>query len=380
MRFPKTSFFVLTGLLILAVTLPRGGSCTVKIEREAQNFIVLFDVSGSMDQRHWARDEKKLAVARQILEEMNEDIPDLGWYAALYTFSPFKPVYELQVYDKSEFAKAIAGLPVSYKAGGAFGPASRLDEALAQLNRPLRRLCGRTVIYLFTDGRYQGRNPLEHARVLNRQYDVCFQVVNMAQDRQSMQMLESLGRLNDCSEVIDYGLLPGSPEICTGALCTRKAVKTAAETEDSDGDGVVDADDKCWGTPQTYAVNQAGCAIPVAARDYVVHFANNSALVGSEARYKLDEAGKFLADHPEATVLLAGHASPVGDEEYNLRLSEKRARNVQDYLVRKWSVMPDRITVHSYGGAMPLGPDAAKDGQAKNRRVSVTITNAYKRR
>lgn len=61
---------------------------------------------------------------------------------------------------------------------------------------------------------------------------------------------------------------------------------------------------------------------------------------------------KILNENPEVKIRIAGYTSASGTEEYNQKLSEKRASTVREILIAG-SVAPDRIRAIGYGEAMP---------------------------
>lgn len=77
-------------------------------------------------------------------------------------------------------------------------------------------------------------------------------------------------------------------------------------------------------------------------------------------------------------IVLRGHTDSTGFDEANLRVSERRADMVRDWLVEH-GVAEDRITVIAIGEQRPVAPNAKLDGtpdeagRAANRRVDVSI-------
>ena len=77
-------------------------------------------------------------------------------------------------------------------------------------------------------------------------------------------------------------------------------------------------------------------------------------------------------------IVLRGHTDSVGDDDANMRVSERRAGLVRDWLVER-GVAEDRITVIAIGEQRPIAPNARRDGtpdeagRAANRRVDVSI-------
>ncbi|WP_019673062.1 peptidoglycan-associated lipoprotein Pal [Psychrobacter lutiphocae] len=103
----------------------------------------------------------------------------------------------------------------------------------------------------------------------------------------------------------------------------------------------------------------------------VVHFSFDSFEIDPEAAAILNEQVDFLANNPEARVLVAGHTDERGSREYNHALGERRAQAVKAYLAAQG--IPDaRVETISYGEdrLLEMGTDEAS--HAKNRRAELT--------
>ncbi|MFA9498035.1 MAG: VWA domain-containing protein, partial [Deltaproteobacteria bacterium] len=188
----------------------------VDIVKTADNFIILFDSSSSMNDTYRNTSMTKLAAAKEILKEKNETLPDLGYNAGLYLLSNFKPVYMIQKYDRKKFAAALEQLPA--KAGGP----TLMMEGMRKLRGVLAGLSGKTVVFLFTDGYYKPtpgmKKPVEIARELAGKHDVCFYVISTAKAAHQKEILKTVASINECSRVVPFDYLLGRPEYLTGAL------------------------------------------------------------------------------------------------------------------------------------------------------------------
>lgn len=72
-------------------------------------------------------------------------------------------------------------------------------------------------------------------------------------------------------------------------------------------------------------------------------------------------------------VRIVGHADHMGNPNYNLILSEKRAKNVaQVFIINQFS--PQNVQVIGRGSSQPLNTNNSNEARAENRRVSVIIT------
>ncbi|HWK31174.1 MAG TPA: OmpA family protein, partial [Terriglobales bacterium] len=68
-----------------------------------------------------------------------------------------------------------------------------------------------------------------------------------------------------------------------------------------------------------------------------------------------------------------GHTDSIGSDAYNQKLSEKRANNVRDYLVKQ-SVPEDVITAMGFGKADPVADNKTAKGRQQNRRVEMVVS------
>ena len=159
---------------------------------------------------------------------------------------------------------------------------------------------------------------------------------------------------------------------------------------DSDRDGVADYLDKCPRTPAGVAVDKNGCppskqAAFVAEQEVVVlafediHFDFDQSTLKPEAKTILKRNIELLKENPRAQIRIAGYTSAAGTEEYNQKLSERRADSVRAYLVEEGVIGPDRLTMVGYGETRPAvdepKPDQLHSDAAKaNIRVLFEIT------
>ena len=90
-----------------------------------------------------------------------------------------------------------------------------------------------------------------------------------------------------------------------------------------------------------------------------VHFDFDKSTLKPEAQTILKRNVHLLKDNPNAKVRIAGYTSASGTEEYNQKLSERRARAVQEYLIIEGIITPDRLTTIGYGESDPASYEAA---------------------
>lgn len=335
----------------------------IDIIRTADNFIVLYDTSGSMDEVYKDTGKKKIELAEAILKIRNAAMPPLKINAGLYTFTPkrasfsdkiLKPYYKMQPYDKVEFAKAIDQLP--NEASGI----TLLRRGLLELKEVLAGLSGRTVIFVFTDGKYtdldaaamatpqeileQGKlpNPVEIARDLASKHDVSFYAIKSSSDKLKSKVLQAVASINESSRVISFEQFIEDPLLLSGALFVidARVVQRAIDIE------------KIIGAKLKHLL-----------------FAYDSAAINPAYADGLQLLGEYLQLNLDADLSLSGHADSIGSQEYNMGLSRRRAESVATYLVDTFNLDPARISLHWYGKADPVASNGTKDGRALNRRV-----------
>jgi len=101
-------------------------------------------------------------------------------------------------------------------------------------------------------------------------------------------------------------------------------------------------------------------------------FKINSANLGDSAIANLDKLAGVFVKYPETNILVEGHTDDTGPDEYNMQLSEKRAKSVAGYLQAK-GVPVERFTIKWYGETQPKLPNESEANRAKNRRVELAI-------
>lgn len=145
---------------------------------------------------------------------------------------------------------------------------------------------------------------------------------------------------------------------------------------DSDGDGVVDRLDKCPGTPAGIKVDANGCEIEeIVLRG--VTFDTDKATLKPTSIAILDGIVDLLRKRPDAKVELRGHTDSVGRDSYNQKLSERRAQAVVDYLASK-GIPAANLSARGLGETQPIASNDTPEGREQNRRVTLQFTDYVK--
>ncbi len=101
-----------------------------------------------------------------------------------------------------------------------------------------------------------------------------------------------------------------------------------------------------------------------------VHFDFNKAIVRPGDTAVLDEAITTLKANPNVVINVNGYCDAIGGEEYNLKLSQRRANAVTNYLLNG-GVPVTMLRVHGYGKTGFVATNKTAEGRAQNRRVEL---------
>ena len=93
-----------------------------------------------------------------------------------------------------------------------------------------------------------------------------------------------------------------------------------------------------------------------------------------EDKELLSRIAGILLTSKDYTLGVHGHTDDVGTQEYNQKLSERRAQAVHDYLVEA-GLPPEILSVEGHGKTLPLVEGTSDEARAKNRRVELGIVN-----
>jgi OOP family OmpA-OmpF porin len=103
-----------------------------------------------------------------------------------------------------------------------------------------------------------------------------------------------------------------------------------------------------------------------------VTFAFNSSNLTESSRPVLDDVANGLKQHPRLKVEIQGYTDSVGSARYNMKLSQRRADAVRDYLIQQ-GVPDDQLRARGYGKANPVASNSTAEGRAQNRRVVLFV-------
>jgi OmpA-OmpF porin, OOP family len=314
------------------------------VVKTGENVIVMVDSSESMAADNKTFHKSYYDLEKEALKAGFERMPDLGYNFGIYKFTPWEVLYPMQKFDAATAADALNKLPAEP------GGKTPLIEGLNELETVLKGLSGKTFVYIFSDGGYDkgtgSISPGDKTTELAKKYDVCFQVLDYATQERDRKTVSDMTRANMCSRNIPFDSYVNQPYYAIGPLYYTKwdtEVMTESET-------------KVAG----YKINN-------------IHFEFDKSDLSMAAQEELDGVGKFLTAQPQAFVALYGYTDDTGTPEYNMELSRRRAEAAADYLQKNYNLGSDRVVANWYGEKNPIAGNDSTGGQAKNRRVELSI-------
>jgi OOP family OmpA-OmpF porin len=408
------SLIVLVALVISACATPAAPPAmdiqAIPNGRHHQKVDVLYfilDASYSMNEGYDGL--CKFKVAKSVIDNFNKTMPNVTTQVALRTFGHDDDISKettavmvpLKRYNSAALSE---GLNRVTKAGGF----SHLEDALSAAGEELKGDNSPMAMVIVTDGKEMGSAPLAAARALKEAHGsrLCLYTVQVGNDKGGSQLLSQMADVTGCGravmadslatgaamnafvkEVLLSGKMDSDGDGVIDALdkCpnTPRGVKVdkVGCPLDSDGDGVPDYKDRCPGTPKGVQVDASGCPLPLptksaevtAAGTWIykdIQFEINKADLRQSSFPVLNEIVGALETQPNLKVEIQGHTDSTGTHDYNVGLSQRRAQSVKAYLASK-GIDSSRMTTKGYGPDRPIASNKTKAGRTRNRRVEL---------
>jgi outer membrane protein OmpA-like peptidoglycan-associated protein len=96
-----------------------------------------------------------------------------------------------------------------------------------------------------------------------------------------------------------------------------------------------------------------------------------------ESTAELKKIEEYINNNPDWIFEIGGHTDQSGSADYNMELSEKRAKTVYEFLLSK-NINPNSLTYKGYGELMPITKNGTPEDKAANRRTELKIVNRIK--
>jgi outer membrane protein OmpA-like peptidoglycan-associated protein len=149
---------------------------------------------------------------------------------------------------------------------------------------------------------------------------------------------------------------------------TRQELEAVRQRRKGELDRMQEALNKIAPTKRT----PAGMIMMLSEKDFRFEF--DKASIAAENRETLSRIAGILLASEGYRLFVDGHTDDVGDADYNVGLSERRAASVRDYLV-KAGIPSESVEIHGFGQKQPLAKEKTKAARAANRRVEIGIVD-----
>ncbi|MGE4291449.1 MAG: OmpA family protein [Desulfovibrio sp.] len=306
---------------------------------KVDNFILFVDHSGSMAQKYMGTGDKKIDLAKDMMDKLNAAIPELGYTGALYTFAPFAGYATPAPYQTAVIGQAIAGIDGDYEI---FMRRTPMGNGLIDLDPVLASLDGKTAVIMVTDGASNiGADPVAQAQALYAKYEgkVCFHVISYADTDKGRMIIDEIRALNSCSVPAE-----GSGLVADAAVMD-KFVEDVFFTEG---------------------------AAPQAMDETIVfrlNFDFDKSNIKEEMVPIMEQAQMLLQENPEMNYVVEGWTDSRGTDAYNLGLSKRRADSVTSWLTSH-GIAGSRLEPVGKGESTKFDNET-EDGRYQNRRVEI---------
>ena len=184
--------------------------------------------------------------------------------------------------------------------------------------------------------------------------------------------------MNGCPDTDEDGIADAQDKCPTEA---GPADNGGCPWGDKDKDGVLDNVDKCPDVAGVAANNGCPEVKPVITEEATaklnefaraIYFNSGRTTFRPGVTGKLDLIVGIMSEYSKANFNIEGHTDSQGSNTLNQKLSDRRARAVLDYLVKK-GIPSSRLSSVGYGEDYPIASNATRDGRAQNRRVEIKL-------
>ncbi|MFZ2170676.1 MAG: OmpA family protein [Methylococcaceae bacterium] len=347
--------------------------------QKADNFFVINDSSSSMTEEYFGvgypgqPDPTKFSVEKEILNRINQTIPDLKLTSSIRNFGfgnclswEFTKLIQAPAsYSKSSFGSGIDSLTCA--SGG-----SPIQSGIEGTSNDLSATSGNIAVLILSDGHDLDSNGVTEMQALKQRYGdrLCVYTVWVGneEEKYGQTVLNQLSNIAGCGFSTTADSISGPEHMASfvKSVFLKPGTPVAdCSTLDGDKDGVNDCIDKCPSTLPGAKVSILGCWI------VDVKFDNDKDIIKPEYFGNLDNTAKAISEHPELKIEIQGHTSKTGGFKHNMALSERRAIAVKNYLVDR--SQSTNLTTHGYGWTQPIDTNDTEEGRANNRRVQLQV-------
>lgn len=341
MKFSRS--IVLAVALIFAWATAGFAAHSVELcDKRIESFNYLVDYSGSMMMKFPGLNITKMAVAKAVMQRVNDAaVPELGYQGGLYTFAPYGAIVNQGPWDRATMSAGIASLKDNLAVFGRFTP---MGDGIQAHNAVISQMTPRAAVILVSDGESnRGISPLDEVKAIYASNpNVCFHVISVASSPEGQATLDAIAALNACSvnvKAIDLLNSDAAVDTFVGDVFCRERVAVVEDVVVLRG----------------------------------VNFAFDSSALSPEAQGILNEAARIILQHPDMKVQLLGWTDSIGTDAYNMKLSQRRADAVKNYLIGQGVPASQMIAIGK--GKSFRYDNNTEEGRYMNRRTELVFIN-----
>lgn len=332
----KRTLLIALSLVLFATSVVQAQEFILQPKVASFNFLI--DDSGSMMMHEAQTGKKKIVLAKEVVQRINEAMPPLPYMAAAQTFTPFQPIVGYGPFDPAVMANAVNSITTDKPIRARW---TKIGEAFDMLTPMATKMAPKGAVVLVTDGvNNMGPDPVESLMgFYNANPQMCVHFISFADTAEGSKTLMELFNLNTCSVMADGKKLLNDPVAFNEFMVD--VFYTPVEVVDE-----------------------------VIVIDNVLFKFDSSAILPA-ARPILDEAAALIMSSGDSTTVI-GHTDSIGTAQYNMGLSLRRAMSVRNYLIRK-GVPQELIEVVGKGEFEPEYTNETAEGRRLNRRVTIVL-------
>jgi outer membrane protein OmpA-like peptidoglycan-associated protein len=358
-----------------------------QLVQKTDNFVVLFDKSASMGQLHgkpMVNEATRLIHGKDASKNMIATIPEIKLNAGLRTFwsEDTALIYGMTSLVKKDYTDAINSI------GNAYGR-TPMEKAITAAGNDLRGAKGNSAMIIVSDfSETPGVDDIRSEAVMqaitkvNAEYGdkLCVYAIQIGYTPNGKELSEQIvqnvegGYTINADKLATPAAMGAFVEKVITGNCSRYKQLIAQPKEKV---VIVVAEEPAPKVEEKVAVLAAEPKIEekiiiLAFED--IHFDFDKSTLTKEAQAILKRDIKVLKNNPKTNVRLAGYTSASGTDEYNQKLSERRAKAVEDYLISEGIITPDRLSTIGYGETNPEMYEASpKDLYSKAAKANMRV-------
>ena len=335
-------------------------------QKKIDSFLIIQDASSSMSEKAGTIGsyDSKLAQSKDMVRCLNATLPDnFDVNAGLRGFGPFYSekglIYGMEGYSQAGLDSAILSI-------GETGGMSPIANALIYGAYDLLDKPGKKAAILLSDGvnTDAASNPVAAAASMKEMHghNICIYTILIGDDPKGKVIMEEIAAAGKCGFAINssainsegtfyIGDAQGMDKFVTEVFLTKAMKKPAPVMKKP---------------VMKKPVEKISITL-------FIEFDYDKDVVRPQHHDDVEKIADSMKKYSKANVLLEGHTDSMGNEDYNMNLSKRRAESVKNYLVENFNVDASRISIIGYGESNPISTNDTPAGRQNNRRVVANI-------